>query len=122
MFSPNIIRLFSTRNRSSTRQRYWPPISSSPVIELPGGRKKFFVFNGKCDRDGTEKPLLCILSRGNERLAFFDEEEVNELSRVSDRLLEYMKLWDSKAEINKRRSDEQERKALAANDRIGIDI
>ena len=81
-----------------------------------------FVFNGKCDRDGTEKPVLCISSIGNERLAFFDAEEVAELSRISYRLLEYMELWEKKALDNKNKSDEIERRQLASEDRIGVDI
>lgn len=104
------------------RKAYWPPKQTSKVIELPGGRKKLFVFNGKSDRDGSEQPVLCIASRGNERLAFFDEEEVDELIRVSDQLDEYMELWQKKAIRNKNEADELRQREIAANDRIGVDI
>jgi hypothetical protein len=119
-----ISRSFSTlakRGRPS-KPLYWPPTHTSKVVDLPGGRKKAFVFNGKCDRDGSEKPVLCIASRGNERLAFFDEEEVDELIRVSERLYEYTSLWQKKADMNRIRADEADRKRIAADDRIGVDI
>jgi len=104
------------------RKSYWPPTNTSPVIHLPGGRKKMFVFNGKCDRDGSERPVLCIASRGNERLAFFDEEELDELIRISDRLEGYMKLWEVKADKNKEIADRRRQSEIAAEDRIGVDI
>ena len=106
----------------SSKPLYWPPTNTSAVIELPGGRKKAFVFNGKCDRDGSEKPVLCVASRGNERLAFFDAEEVDELIRVTDRLDEYLGVWEKKAEMNRIQLDEADRKLVAAEDRIGVDI
>lgn len=81
-----------------------------------------FVFNGKSDRDGSQQPVLCIASRGNERLAFFDEEEVAELNRVTDRLDEYMSLWEKKAEMNKVRAEESERKEISAQDTIGVEL
>jgi len=122
MFSINLKRLANVVHRKSSPYKYWPPRDKSTVESLPGGRKKMFVFNGKCDRDGSEKPVLCISSVGNERLAFFDTEELAELSRISHRLLEYMVLWEKKAIENKNRADEIERKQLAAEDSIGVDI
>ena len=101
---------------------YWPPTDTSQVVNLAGDRKKAFVFNGKNDRDGSNQPVLCIASCGNERLAFFDEEEVAELIRVTDRLDEYMSLWEKKAELNKIKSDEIKRREHAVEDRIGVDI
>lgn len=81
-----------------------------------------FVFNGKSDRDGSQQPVLCIASRGNERLAFFDEEEVAELNRVIERLDEHMSLWEKKAEMNKVRAEESERRKISAQDTIGVEI
>jgi hypothetical protein len=101
---------------------YWPPVETSRVVELPGSRKKLFVFNAKSDRDGSVQPVLCICSRGNERLAFFDEEEVDELIRVTDRLEEYMKLWQLKAQRNRERADNFSRSEIASRDIIGVDI
>ena len=112
---------FSIVSRNS-KVPYWPPSKTSRIIDLPGGRKKAFVFNGRCDRDGSFQPVLCVSSRGNERLAFFDAEEVDELIRVSERLDEYMSLWEKKAEMNKIRADEVERRRIAAEDSIGVEI
>jgi hypothetical protein len=81
-----------------------------------------FVFNGKCDRDGSEQPTLCISSRGNERLAFFDEEELDELIRISPRLQEYVELWERKASVNKELSDEHDRRNVAATESIGVEL
>jgi hypothetical protein len=81
-----------------------------------------FVFNGKSDRDGSQQPVLCIASRGNERLAFFDEEEVAELNRVLERLDEHMSLWEKKAEMNKVRAEESERRKISAQDTIGVEL
>ena len=81
-----------------------------------------FVFNGKGDRDGSEQPVLCIASKGDERLAFFDGEEVDELVRVSDRLEEYIALWERKAEMNRIHTDEADRRKIAVEDRIGVDL
>ena len=55
-------------------------------------------------------------------MAFFDEEEVDELIRVSERLSEYTSLWQKKADMNRIRADEADRKRIAADDRIGVDI
>jgi hypothetical protein len=104
------------------RNLYWPPSKTSRVIALPGDRKKMFVFNGKSDREGLEQPVLCIASRGNERLAFFDKEEVAELRRIADRLHEYMSLWDIKAQRNSQQAAEEERRMIAAQDSIGVEI
>ena len=80
------------------------------------------MFNGKSDRDGSDQPVLCISSRGNKRLAFFDEEEVEELIRVSDRISDYMKLWKQKADKLRDEQAEQERRAISSDDRIGVEI
>ncbi len=97
--------------------QYWPPSKHSPITLLPDGRKKMFVFNGKSDRDGSLQPTLCIATvRGNHRLAFFDEEELDELIRVSDRVQEYVSLWEKKAEMNKIKSDEIQRRQIASNE------
>jgi hypothetical protein len=81
-----------------------------------------FVFNGKSDRDGSEQPTLCIASARNERLVFFDEEEVAELVRITPRIQEYMNLWIQKAEMNKLRVDENERRKLSASESIGVEL
>ena len=81
-----------------------------------------FVFNGKSDRDGSLQPVLCVASRGNERLAFFDEEEVDELLRVADRVDEYVKLWEMKASANREVSDEANRREIASRDSIGVEL
>jgi hypothetical protein len=81
-----------------------------------------FVFNGKNDRDGRLAPVLCVASRGGERLALFDSEEFSELERIIDRLDEYMVLWDKKAEKNREVSDEQIRKQIAVDDSIGVEL
>jgi hypothetical protein len=81
-----------------------------------------FVFNGRSDRDGSFQPVLCVASRGNERLAFFDSEEVDELIRVCDRLDNYMTVWAKKAEMNKIVADEEDRRRIAAEDSIGVEL
>ena len=115
-------RLVFAKAKKGSNAPYWPPSDTSRVIDLPGGRKKMFVFNGRCDRDGSFKPVLCFSSRGNERLAFFDAEEVDELVRVTSRLDEYMSLWNKKAEMNKIAADEDERRRIAAQDSIGVEL
>lgn len=115
-------RLMFAKAKKGSNAPYWPPSDTSRVIDLPGGRKKMFVFNGRCDRDGSFKPVLCFSSRGNERLAFFDAEEVDELVRVTSRLDEYMSLWNKKAEMNKIAADEDERRRIAAQDSIGVEL
>ena len=81
-----------------------------------------FVFNAKSDRDGSEQPTLCITTRGNERLAHFDQEEVAELKRIGPRLRELVHLYKGKAQVNRNASDEKERRRLAAQDSIGVEI
>ena len=105
-----------------SRKPYWPPGNSSTVIKLPGGRKEMFVFNGKSDRDGSEQPVLCIATVGGKRLAFFDEEEVGELVRVSSRLQDYMRLWEKKASARRDQVLETERRMIASQDSIGVEI
>jgi hypothetical protein len=105
-----------------TKANYWPPTNTSSIIELPGGRKKMFIFNGKSDRNGSHQPIMCIASRGNERLAFFDAEEVTELKRVIDRLDEYLTIWEKASEINRIKRDEIERRTHALDDRIGVEL
>ena len=81
-----------------------------------------FVFNGKSDRDGSEQPVLCFSTKGDKRLAFFDEEEVDELIRVSSRIEEYMSLWEKKAIQLRDEQSEGERRKIAANESIGVEI
>ncbi len=81
-----------------------------------------FVFNGKCDRDGSEQPVLCFATKGNKRLAFFDEEEVDELIRVSGRLEEYMELWEVKAQKAREEQSETERRQIAVKESIGVEM
>jgi hypothetical protein len=81
-----------------------------------------FVFNGKSDRDGSEQPVLCFATNGDKRLAFFDEEEVDELIRVSDRLADYMTLWEDKAKKLRDTEAETQRRKIAADESIGVEI
>ncbi len=108
--------------RAKRRATYWPPSDTSRHIKLPDGRKKLFVFNAKSDRDGSLQPVLCVQSRGGERLAIFDEEEVDELIRVCARMDEYMGIWEKKAEMNKIKAAEMERRRLAAEENIGVEL
>lgn len=114
-------KMYRSLSRLS-RKPYWPPENTSTVIDFPGGRKKMFVFNGKSDRDGSEQPVLCISTVGGKRLAFFDEEEVDELLRVSARLQDYMILWEKKAGDTCVRVSESERRKIASQDSIGVEI
>ncbi len=107
---------------SPIRYTYWPPSSASKNMTLPGGRKKFFVFNGRNDRDGSATPVLCICTRGNDRLAFFDKEELDELTRVVDRLHEYMILWEKKALKNREYAENQEFNRHSSAASIGVDL
>ena len=109
-------------SRKLRANQYWPPTQTSKVISLPGGRKKCFVFNGKSDRDGSLQPVLCVASRGNERLAFFDREEIVELERILDRVHEYTLLWERKASLNKEMSDEAIRRRMSVDDSIGVEL
>jgi hypothetical protein len=81
-----------------------------------------FVFNGKSDRDGSEQPVLSFTTKGDKRLAFFDEEEVDELIRVSDGLADYMTLWEDKAEKLRDTEAETQRRKIAADESIGVEI
>ena len=81
-----------------------------------------FVFNAKSDRDGSEQPTMCITSRQGERLAYFDEEEVDELIRIRPLLTEYLSLWEKKALSNKIQADEQTRREISAGETIGVEL
>ncbi|KAF4741897.1 hypothetical protein FOZ62_009223, partial [Perkinsus olseni] len=70
------------QNYEKTNPFYWPPEDTSDVVQMPGGRKQFFVFAGKSDEDGSLEPTLAIVSRGGRRLVFFNEEELAELERL----------------------------------------
>lgn len=115
--SSSVIRKSGTYTR-----QYWPPSESSRIIALPGGRKKMFVFNGKNDRDGNHSPVLCIATRGDERLAFFDEEEVAELERIIERVEDYMSLWERKASRNRELVEVENFTKQSANDSIGVEL
>ncbi|KAF4694370.1 NEDD8-activating protein uba3 [Perkinsus olseni] len=88
------------QNYEKTNPFYWPPEDTSDVVQMPGGRKQFFVFAGKSDEDGSLEPTLAIVSRGGRRLVFFNEEELAELERLGPRYLSYLKLWQQKARRN----------------------